>query len=238
MTPANDSSRTVIMRTWFCTWERPEMMRPVWPPEMPKTYSMPASARTRATNTRAGISSVSMRSIAIASSSRQPNFRSVGGSLPRERHELNEARGRSQPPRGADPKFPANREFCAFKSPMHRETRGNAAFGVGRPEAAGNFAGSGGHSREFAARAGSRQGRARAFARKTEKIRTKPLRSFDSASRMQRKLPRCSQKAATAELREGIQHCHSGMGTGRYCSLFVPIQEPPPKKHRLREIAD
>src|SRR5207253_3039320 len=73
MTPASDSSRTVIMRTWFCTWERPEMMRPVWPPEMPKTYSIPASAKTRATNTRAGISSVSMRSIAIASSSRQPD---------------------------------------------------------------------------------------------------------------------------------------------------------------------
>src|SRR5437868_2382312 len=105
MTPASDSSRTVIMRTWFCTWERPEMMRPVWPPEMPKTYSIPASARTRATNTRAGISSVSMRSIAIASSSRQPDFRSVRRSLPRRRRELNAAaiatavRGRGRPGR-------------------------------------------------------------------------------------------------------------------------------------------
>jgi hypothetical protein len=70
MTPASDSSRTVIMRTWFCTWLSPETIRPVWPPEMPNTYSMPASASTRATSTRAGISSVSMRSIAIASSSR------------------------------------------------------------------------------------------------------------------------------------------------------------------------
>src|SRR5262249_33280256 len=68
MTPANDSSRTVTMRTWFCTWARPEMMRPVWPPEMPKTYSIPASASTRATSTRDGVSSFSIRSTGIASS--------------------------------------------------------------------------------------------------------------------------------------------------------------------------
>ena len=70
MTPASDSSRTVTMRTWFCTCARPEMIRPVWPPEMPKTYSMPASARTRATSTRAGNSSVSIRSMAMAMSLR------------------------------------------------------------------------------------------------------------------------------------------------------------------------
>jgi hypothetical protein len=45
---------------------------------------MPASANTRATSTRAGISSVSMRSIAIARSSHQ-----VAASLPRRRRELN-----------------------------------------------------------------------------------------------------------------------------------------------------
>src|SRR5579872_1579419 len=54
------------MRTWFWTCARPEMMRPVWPPEMPKTYSMPASAKTRATSTRDGVSSFSIRSMAIA----------------------------------------------------------------------------------------------------------------------------------------------------------------------------
>src|ERR1700722_14901906 len=41
-------------------------MRPVWPPEMPKTYSIPASWSTRPTSSPAGSSSVSMRSTVIA----------------------------------------------------------------------------------------------------------------------------------------------------------------------------
>src|SRR5271169_2839978 len=44
-------------------------MRPVWPPEMPNTYSMPASCSTRPTRSAAGSSSVSMRSTVIAVSS-------------------------------------------------------------------------------------------------------------------------------------------------------------------------
>src|SRR3954452_13636735 len=44
-------------------------MRPVWPPEIPNTYSMPASCRTRPTRSAAGSSSVSMRSIVMAVSS-------------------------------------------------------------------------------------------------------------------------------------------------------------------------
>src|SRR5438270_7425933 len=115
MTPARDSSRTVIMRTWFCTWERPEMMRPVWPPEMPKTYSIPASAKTRATKTRAGISSVSMRSIAIASSSRQPDLRSVRQSLPRRRRELNGAGCDRIGRAGARAGFPENSARSALE---------------------------------------------------------------------------------------------------------------------------
>src|SRR5580658_10402129 len=54
------------MRTWFCTCARPEMIRPVCPPEMPKTYSIPASASTRATRTRDGVSSFSIRSTGMA----------------------------------------------------------------------------------------------------------------------------------------------------------------------------
>ncbi len=44
-------------------------MRPVWPPEMPKTISIPASSSTRATSALAGISSVSIGSIGMALSS-------------------------------------------------------------------------------------------------------------------------------------------------------------------------
>src|SRR5215472_9202191 len=44
-------------------------MRPVCPPEMPKTISIPASSRTRATSALAGISSVSICSMAIVASS-------------------------------------------------------------------------------------------------------------------------------------------------------------------------
>ena len=47
-------------------------MRPVWPPDMPKTYSMPASASTRPTSTRDGSSSVSIRSIAISDPPLEP----------------------------------------------------------------------------------------------------------------------------------------------------------------------
>src|SRR5579863_2894762 len=66
MTPASDSSRTVTMRIrfWYCA--SPATMRPVCPPEMPNTYSMPASSSTRPTSALAGVSSVSIRSIAIA----------------------------------------------------------------------------------------------------------------------------------------------------------------------------
>ena len=44
-------------------------MRPVWPPEMPNTISIPASSSTRATSALAGVSSVSIGSIGMAFSS-------------------------------------------------------------------------------------------------------------------------------------------------------------------------
>src|SRR4029453_16132656 len=53
MTPPSDSSRTRTVRTAFCCFSRPAKMRPVCPPEMPNTMSMPASARTRATTSPA-----------------------------------------------------------------------------------------------------------------------------------------------------------------------------------------
>ena len=69
MTPANDSSRTSTVRTEFWYLLRPETMRPVWPPEMPNTISIPASSSTRATSALAGVSSVSIGSIGMALSS-------------------------------------------------------------------------------------------------------------------------------------------------------------------------
>ena len=69
MTPPSDSSRTSTVRTVFWYWLSPETIRPVWPPEMPKTISIPASWSTRATSAFAGISSVSIGSIVIAFSS-------------------------------------------------------------------------------------------------------------------------------------------------------------------------
>jgi hypothetical protein len=54
-----------------------------------------------------------MRSIAIASSSRQPDFRSVRRSLPRRRRELNGAGCDRIGRAGARAGFPGNREiFC------------------------------------------------------------------------------------------------------------------------------
>src|SRR5277367_2036614 len=55
------------MRTEFWTLARPATMRPVWPPDMPNTNSMPASWRTRPTSSAAGVSSRSRRSTAIGS---------------------------------------------------------------------------------------------------------------------------------------------------------------------------
>src|ERR1700730_6608004 len=69
MTPPSDSSRTSTVRIEFWYLLSPETIRPVWPPEMPKTISIPASSRTRATSALAGISSVSICSMAIATSS-------------------------------------------------------------------------------------------------------------------------------------------------------------------------
>src|SRR5215467_12010126 len=65
MTPPKDSSRTSTVRIEFWYWLSPETMRPVCPPEIPKTISIPASSRTRATSALAGISSVSICSMAI-----------------------------------------------------------------------------------------------------------------------------------------------------------------------------
>src|SRR5580704_8793571 len=104
MTDPNASWRTVTMRIWFWYWLSPAMMRPVWPPEMPKTYSMPASANTRATRARDGVSSVTIRSTAIALSSGNG-----GRSLQRPNAEYNardaaphaEARFPRQPPSSA-----------------------------------------------------------------------------------------------------------------------------------------
>src|SRR5271167_1444418 len=67
MTPPKDSSRTSTVRIEFWYLLSPETIRPVWPPEMPKTISIPASSRTRATSALAGISSVSICSMAIES---------------------------------------------------------------------------------------------------------------------------------------------------------------------------
>src|SRR5580704_14319676 len=51
-------------------WALPEQhTRPLCQPEMPKTISIPASSRTRATSAFAGVSSVSIGSIVIAFSS-------------------------------------------------------------------------------------------------------------------------------------------------------------------------
>ncbi len=69
MTPPSDSSRTRTVRIEFWYLLRPETMRPVWPPEMPKTISIPASSSTRATSALAGVSSVSIGSIGMAFSS-------------------------------------------------------------------------------------------------------------------------------------------------------------------------
>src|SRR6267154_4026621 len=66
MTPPSDSSRTSTVRIEFWYWLSPDTIRPVWPPEMTNTISIPASWRTRATSTLAGISSVSIGSIVIA----------------------------------------------------------------------------------------------------------------------------------------------------------------------------
>src|SRR5487761_745698 len=44
MTPPNDSSRTKTVRIEFWYLLNPPTMRPVWPPEMPKTISIPASS--------------------------------------------------------------------------------------------------------------------------------------------------------------------------------------------------
>src|SRR5271166_5203023 len=72
MTPPSDSSRTSTVRIEFWYLLSPCTIRPVWPPEMPKTISIPASSSTRATNALASISSVSIGSIVIASSSLGP----------------------------------------------------------------------------------------------------------------------------------------------------------------------
>src|SRR3984893_17429268 len=69
MTPPSDSSRTSTVRIEFWYGLSPEPIRPVAPPEIPKTISIPASSRTRATSALAGISSVSICSMAIATSS-------------------------------------------------------------------------------------------------------------------------------------------------------------------------
>src|SRR6516165_4317557 len=66
MTPPSDSSRTRTVRIEFWYLLRPDTMRPVWPPEMPKTISIPASSSTRATSALAGISSVSIGAIGMA----------------------------------------------------------------------------------------------------------------------------------------------------------------------------
>src|ERR1700722_14665504 len=57
------------MRTEFWYFGRPDMIRPVWPPEIPKTYSMPASCSTRPISSPTGSASVSIRSIAMTLSS-------------------------------------------------------------------------------------------------------------------------------------------------------------------------
>jgi hypothetical protein len=46
------------------------------------------------------------------------------------------------------------------------------------------------------------------------------------------------RKAATAELGEGIQHCHSMMGVRMICSLFVLLQECAIKTAAVGEITD
>src|ERR1700746_2930206 len=66
MTPPSDSSRTRTVRTEFWYWLSPDTIRPVCPPEMPNTISIPASWSTRATSAFAGVSSVSIGSIVIA----------------------------------------------------------------------------------------------------------------------------------------------------------------------------
>jgi hypothetical protein len=93
-------------------------------------------------------------------------------------------------------------------------------------------------NREFAALAGSRQGsRPRVCARngkdQDKAIEILRFRFPDAAktSGMQR-------KAATAELGEGIQHCHSMMGVRMICSLFVLIQECAIKTAAVGEITD
>src|SRR5271169_3494301 len=131
MTPPSDSSRTSTVRIEFWYLLSPETIRPVWPPEMPKTISIPASSRTRATSTFAGVSSVSIGSIVIAFLPWRL-WRSQGRSLPFQGPQHN-----VQPPRSwceLEVRLSFGRarvegEWCGYPSRLHsicRVLRGDA----------------------------------------------------------------------------------------------------------------